>query len=169
MAPPDGMIARDFEIVVVRSTKDVDCRELARLEILAWGRQPSAIETEKRTARIEAEVTAIHPRRKGFLVARKAGRLVGCCRVVEDRNAPAQWWLVGLAVHADHRRRGVGRALVLEGIACARAHGAAVFRSETHADNQVSIRFHERLGFRNEGRFTAPDGDEKIAFSLNLV
>jgi len=43
-----------------------------------------------------------------------------------------------------------------------------LLRSETHLDNLISIRFHEGFGFTNDGLFVAPDGDQKVAFSLPI-
>lgn len=63
-------------------------------------------------------------------------------------------------------RAGLLGAEVSEG-GFGRERGARVMLSETHANNETCIRYHESLGFLNEGRFIAPDGDEKVAFSLS--
>ena len=74
--------------------------------------------------------------------------------------------LYGVAVRPDHRREGIGRALVDACLGFAQQRGARGIRSETHLDNQVSIAFHKAVGFTDSGRFVAEDGDEKIAFAL---
>ncbi len=158
------------EIAMLESPQGPDLRAIAALSFLAWGRQPSEAEIEKRVGRFEAEASGLDPAsRPVFFVARKSGRLVGFGRVARDRNDPDNWWLFGLAVHPDHRRRGIGRALAVARIAYARAHGATVIRSETHLDNEASARFHEAVGFRNDGQFTASDGDRKITFRMVLA
>ena len=112
------------------------------------------------------ELAGLDPAAKGVFLATQSAGPVGFCRVIRDKDDASCWWLAGIVVHPAHRRRGVGRALALEAVAYARARGAALIRSETHVDNHASIGFHESLGFDNRGEFTAPDGDEKIAFSL---
>ena len=57
------------------------------------------------------------------------------------------WW-----VDVDHRRLGVGRALVEAAFAWARSHGCTEFASDADIDNQVSQRAHEALGFAEAGR-----------------
>ena len=105
---------------------------------------------------------------RALFVARSPDGPVGFCRAYRDPNAPTHWWLSEVVVDPDHRRRGIGRALGLAGIDYARARGAKIIRSETHTDNTVSIRFHEGIGFSNDGRFVASDGDRKVAFSMRL-
>jgi len=39
----------------------------------------------------------------------------------------------------------------------------------THRDNQASIAFHRAVGFADEDGFVAPDGDEKVAFSMAVA
>ena len=144
-------------------------REIAALGIIAWRREPTASEIEQRARNLEREIKTLNQDEKGIFTARKSGAIVGFVRVTQDKNEPSQWWLIGLVVHPGHRRRGIGKALSEAGIAYARERGATTIRSEAHLDNEVSISFHEHFGFENEGRFTAPDGDEKVAFKLSLT
>ncbi|MBM2621956.1 GNAT family N-acetyltransferase [Actinoplanes sp. LDG1-06] len=87
-------------------------------------------------------------------VAEEAGRIVGYARATfwtppDDapaNAAPSGWYLMGLVVAPEQRRRGVGRALTrvrLEAIA-ERASEVWYFAS---ARNQSSIDLHTRLGF----------------------
>jgi len=161
-------IPEGVEISSVTSINSVVLRKIAVLGIVSWGHEPTAIEVEKRAKRLEEEIVTLDPGEKGIFIAKKSGASVGFSRVVRDKNDASQWWLLGLMVHPNHRRQGIGSALVRMCIAYAQERGATVIRSETHLDNKVSIRFHESVGFKNEGRFMAPDGDEKIAFSLTL-
>ena len=156
------------EITAVTSAEGLDLRAVATLGIVSWGGEAGEVEVKKRAAALAAEVAGLDPATKGIFIARKSAAPVGFCRVARDGNDASHWWLWGIVVHPAHRRRGIGRALALEGIAYARARGAALIRSETHAHNDVSICFHAGLGFSNEGAFTAADGDEQIAFSLSL-
>jgi len=56
-------------------------------------------------------------------------------------------YLEGWYVDPDHRRRGVGRALVGAAEAWARAQGSTEFGSDTLLDNDLSAAAHRALGF----------------------
>lgn len=161
-------IPEDVEISTVASVNSIVLREIAVLGILSWGRKPTTIEIEERIKRLEDEVMTLNPNEKGIFIAKKPRMIIGFSRVTQDKNDVSQWWLIGLIVHPNHRRQGIGSALVRACVAYAQERDAMIIRSETHFDNEASIRFHENFGFKNEGKFTAPDGDEKIAFSLTL-
>lgn len=57
-----------------------------------------------------------------------------------------------LAVHAGHRRRGVGRALVEWLESSARVAGTFVVRLELRDGNDGAYRFYRRLGYSETGR-----------------
>lgn len=89
-----------------------------------------------------------------LLVAERAGEILGYGRAGPwtpppdaPRNpAPAGWYLLGVVVAPEHRRRGVGSALTrarLDWIA-ERASCAWYFAS---ARNRVTLALHERFGF----------------------
>lgn len=156
------------EISTVTSVNSIVLREISVLGFLSWGREPTDIEVEERMKKLEEEIMAMEPGERGIFVAKKSGAIVGFSRIVQDRNDTSQWWLLGLFVHPNHQRQGIGSALARACIAYAQELGATIIQSETHLDNEASICFHESFGFKNEGRFIAPDGDEKIAFSLTL-
>ena len=76
----------------------------------------------------------------------------------------------GIAVHPDHRRQGIGRALFDAAAAFARSQGAKTLLSETHVGNHTSIAFHKSLGFADGRRFTDPtDGGQKLAYSMTMT
>lgn len=169
MSAPTNAIPEGIEISALTSADLLPLLEIARLGILSWGREVIPSEVEERARRLEEEVLTLDPGKKGLFVASRRGVVVGFCRVVQDRNDNPTWWLLGLAVHPDHRRQGIATTLVRACIVYVQERGTTAIRSETHLDNKVSIHFHESIGFRNEGRFTAFDGDEKVAFSLTLT
>ena len=161
--------ARDVEIAVKTSADGLDLQAIATLNILAWGGQMDEVTVHKRAKKLETRIASVPPDRQGMVVAAVSGQMVGYCRIVQDKVDESCWWLEGLIVHPAHRRRGVGRTAVHGAIAYAAARGATRIRSETHADNLPSIAFHEKLGFRNDGVFTAADGDRQVAFLLPLA
>ena len=56
-------------------------------------------------------------------------------------------------VHAEHRGRGVGRALVAALLSRARSAGVHVMIGAIDAANAGSLRFHKRLGFEQVGHY----------------
>jgi aminoglycoside 6'-N-acetyltransferase I len=159
----------DVTISLLTSTDSAVLRAVAALCVVAWGRQPTDVEVNERAAKLRQEILALAPDAKGSFVARTAGAIVGFGQVTRDKDHAQHWWLGGLVVEPRHRRRGIGRALAAARIAYARARGATTILSETHLDNPTSIRYHEGIGFTNNGVFTAADGDRKVAFRLDLA
>lgn len=76
------------------------------------------------------------------------GKIVGNVTVHRQRNGKRGWFISNLAVHPDHRRRGVARRLLLAGTESARARGARRISLEVRADNVPARRLYEELGFR---------------------
>ena len=143
-------------------------RRIAVLGIIAWDRTPSDAEINDRAERLAVEMAALDPHRKGLFTATEADDIVGFARVAQDKEDAVCWWLMGLCVHPEHRRRGVAGALARACIDYACREDASTVLSETHSDNEASIRFHQALGFADEGSFIAEDGDHKTAFRLKL-
>ena len=87
------------------------------------------------------------------LVAVEAGAVLGFASFGDFRHAPGYRYTVEHSVHVrnDRRGSGVGRALMQPLIARARAMGKHVMMAGVDADNDGSIRFHERLGFEVVG------------------
>ena len=99
-----------------------------------------------------------------ILVAEAAGGIVGFGRARRFAHppepppglAPAGWYLLGVRVADEWRRRGVGTALTRERLAwiARRAHEAFYF---TGADNHASAALHAHFGFVEVSReFTYP-------------
>ena len=155
-----------IEVSRVEPNRPPGVEALALLEILAWGKQSTSEQIASRAARIETELHTLDPAEKFFFVACRAGVPVGAVRFWRDSSNLTVWWLVGLVVHPQYRRRGVATRLTKACVAYAKSFQGRLLRSETHLDNLDSIRFHEGFGFTTDGRFVAPDGDQKVAFSL---
>jgi phosphinothricin acetyltransferase len=88
-----------------------------------------------------------------FIVVRDASGVVGFGTLGEFRAWPCYRHSVehSLHVRADCRGRGIGRLLIGTLIARARALGKHVMIAGIDADNAVSIRLHESLGFKVVG------------------
>jgi len=71
---------------------------------------------------------------------------------VEGTAASPVPYLEGWYVRPEHRRSGVGRALLAFAEQWARDHGFTEVASDTDPPNTLSIALHQRLGFREVGR-----------------
>ena len=83
-------------------------------------------------------------------VATDGDRVLGFATYGPFRAWPAYKYSVELSVYVDAsaRRRGVGTSLVRAVIDDARARDLHVVIAGITADNEISLRLHERLGFR---------------------
>ena len=89
------------------------------------------------------------------LVADEDGEVLGFDSFGEFRRWPGYRHTVEHSVHvrADARGRGIGRELLAEIIVRAGALGKHVLIAGIDADNDVSIRLHERFGFVRVAHF----------------
>ena len=60
--------------------------------------------------------------------------------------------ILNVAVHPDHRRRGVGRQLTTEVLEAGRERGALATTLEVRSTNRSAIALYSSLGFRRAGR-----------------
>ena len=146
-----------------------NAREIAYFGILAWGRTPTPEDLDRRTLHIAEELSSLEPEYSCLFIARSSQDLVGFARIKKHRDQPDAWMLLGLVVHPDCRRQGIGSHLTQACVSYAQQKGARRVLSETHLGNSASIQFHEAFGFRNTGRIVAQDGDQKVGFELSLA
>ena len=85
-----------------------------------------------------------------------AGALLGFASYGQFRARPAYKYSVehSVYVHRDHRRRGIGRALLVRLIELAREQQLHVMVGGIDVSNTESIALHEQLGFRHAGTIT---------------
>ncbi len=79
--------------------------------------------------------------------------------------------LLNVAVDPAWRRRGIGRALVEDVIAYARANDASKILLEVRASNDAALHLYERLGFErfNVRRKYYSDGEDGVEMVLALT
>ena len=83
-------------------------------------------------------------------VARAPG-VVGFCNywiVTDDQGPGGEVQIMTIATHPDHRRAGVGGALLAHALEDGRAHLAQVATLEVRRGNAPAIALYERAGFR---------------------
>ena len=90
-----------------------------------------------------------------FIVAKDASGITGFGTLGEFRAPPCYQHSVEHSVHvrADRRGRGIGRRLVIELMNQAKAMHKHVMIAGVDADNAVSIKLHESLGFIKVAHF----------------
>jgi ribosomal protein S18 acetylase RimI-like enzyme len=84
----------------------------------------------------------------GGFVWVEEGSIVGNVTVHLQRGSRRGWFISNLAVHPEHRRKGVARRLLMAGLESARAKGASRISLEVRADNVTAQRLYSALGFR---------------------
>lgn len=115
-----------------------------------------------------------------LVVAESADEVIGYGRVLRfvpesgaaADIAPAGYYLMGMVVHPDHRRRGVGASLTQARLDWISRHADAAWYF-ANARNTTSIALHERFGFEEITRsFVYPrvdfDRGEGILFRLRF-
>ena len=92
----------------------------------------------------------------GFLVARRVG---------SDAE------ILNFAVRAQSRRRGIGKALLREGLAWAGTFSAERLFLEVRASNVAALQFYQRRGFQLAGcrqRYYSDPPEDALVLSLTL-
>jgi L-amino acid N-acyltransferase YncA len=142
--------------VIVRDATAVDVEEIRAIynDVMATS---TAIYREEPATADEFREWFETRTRLGFpvLVAEENGEVLGYDSFADFRHWPGYRHTVEHSVHvrADARGRGIGRALLTEIIVRAGALGKHVLIAGIDADNDVSIRLHERLGFERVAHF----------------
>lgn len=103
-----------------------------------------------------------------FMVASERAEVIGTVMAGYDGH---RGWVHYLAVSPEHRRRGVGAALMETAEAALAEMGCPKLNLQVRAGNEAVVAFYEKLGFhveepvsmgkRLESRAGSTDGDEK--------
>jgi [ribosomal protein S18]-alanine N-acetyltransferase len=102
------------------------------------------------------------------LVAEERSRI---CGFVVALTSISEWELENIAVHPDSRRRGIGRALMLDLIEAAIMTGATEIRQEIRASNRAAQGLGQSCGFVQEGRrsgYYKQPMEDSVLFKLVL-
>ena len=156
--------------IVELSSADVEAStdELAQLLLDAHAKGmalglAAPLDRERAAAAWRTTAALLDPRNRVLLAARAGGVLVGAVQIVRAsaENGVHRAEIVRLAVRAEMRGLGVGRALLEAAVERARALGLSLLWLSTHADTD-SDRIYERLGWTRMGTMpgyaTRPDG-----------
>jgi len=108
-------------------------------------------EEEERTERLLAEL--VGPR------APEVMELLERFDASHPREHP-HYYLSLLGIHPDYRGQGLGLSLLAENLNHMDAEGIPTYLESSNPDNN---RRYERLGFRQVGEFTTPDGRRTVA------
>lgn len=120
---------------------------------------------------------ALHDEKRHFVVALIDGRVIGFghTKLVEredrgddDAVPPAGWYLSGVTVHPDYRRRGVGMELTRVRLDRLRGVTDVVYYA-AESDNVATLELHALLGFSPTGRWINVAGAERPLTLHRLV
>jgi ribosomal-protein-alanine N-acetyltransferase len=104
-------------------------------------------------------------------VARADGRERGCpVAYVLFWHVVDEIHVLDVAVHPEHRRRGVARALMERVLHYARKHAVRVVLLEVRRSNLAASRLYESLGFSttNERKRYYPNGEDALEMALRV-
>jgi aminoglycoside 6'-N-acetyltransferase I len=135
------------DLTIIRSLRDEDWSEWLRLRCALW--------PDDKPMMLEQEMIAIHAnidQEPVFVAERPGGRLCGMIEIsIRDQAEGCQThnvgYIEGWYVEPAWRRQGVGRRLVEQGEAWARAQGCIEIASDTTPAYPLSPAAHQRLGY----------------------
>ena len=138
--------------VTVRPATPLDADAWVGLRTLLWPESPEDHAQEVAEFFAEPPETAVcllahHPDEGAIGFAE-----VGLRRYAEECVTSPVGYLEGIYVREAHRRSGVGRALVDEGLAWARTLGCSEMASDRAIDDERSGHFHASVGFTEVDR-----------------
>ncbi|HHT26768.1 MAG TPA: GNAT family N-acetyltransferase [Firmicutes bacterium] len=129
-------------VMAFHSCLDVVARERCYLGFLA----APPLESMRRFVRANIENGHVQ------LVALADGTLLGWCDILpHDKPGFTHCGSLGMGVHPDHRRRGIGKRLITEALHRARKQGIERVELEVFASNPAARALYEQMGFVVEG------------------
>jgi len=142
--------------VTIEPMRSHDVEAVREIDLLSF---PSAWSAE-------SYLRDLRNRNSHYLVAHLGGEVIGY----------AGMWLIAdeahistLAVHPDHRRRGLGRRLLAHLLELAADHDAVEITLEVREANAIAQRLYESFGFRSKGllpHYYGDTGENAVVMSL---
>jgi len=137
-------------VLVVRQASLEDADEIGRISAAREGEDPE----EHRAAVRRSLEDSRGDRSRLVLVATLGDRIIGFGKARHlkseeggsGRETPDGWYLTGVVVDSEHRRRGVGARLTMERLSWIADRDDAAYYF-ANARNRVSIALHEGFGF----------------------
>jgi ribosomal protein S18 acetylase RimI-like enzyme len=165
------------EEVTVRPARPSDAKSF--LELFR------AVAAERRFIRTESVTRSVGAFRQSFrrpvtpdgatFVAEAGGRVVGHI-AIERMAHPVNRHVatLGMMVEGPWRGRGVGSALLEEGLGWARSHGVEKVTLEVYAGNEGGVALYRKFGFVEEGRLSRQSKksygyEDEVIMSLRLA
>jgi aminoglycoside 6'-N-acetyltransferase I len=138
--------------IFIRPARPSDCDQLARLREALWPQSSFEEHVRELIPILEGKALATLPLTiliaeasdqtlVGFLEVDLRSHADGC-----DSSRPVGY-IEGWYVTEDHRRLGIGAALVVSAENWARSHACLEMASDTWIDNELSQSAHEALGY----------------------
>ncbi|MFN2582452.1 MAG: GNAT family N-acetyltransferase [Candidatus Dormibacteria bacterium] len=162
----------------IRPVEPEEYEEAGRVTALAYQEfarpdRPGWIDYFRRIGDIAARAS-----RMPVLIALLDGQIVGSSTIELDEHIEPERWdrppapdeahLRMIGVHPDHRRDGIGRALMEASIELAARHGRTRITWETTEVMHAAQRMYESMGFKARGRRQFQPGLVFIDYELRL-
>lgn len=146
------------ELFQLREVRERDLREILEIEYRCFP-DPYPISLLHR-------LMIVH--RDTFLVAEMGGRIIGY--IIGALRWGNTGHILAIGVDPEHRRKGVGSALMAEVIRRLKIKGAGLIRLEVRKSNVSAQEFYLALGFRKmeEIPYYYEDGETAIAMEMEL-
>ena len=144
--------------IVIRPARETDAQAIADIYATHVLTGTASFDTVPRTVAETAErIAAITARGWPFLVADKAGEVLGYCYLTQFRDRPAYASACenSIYVHADKRGNGIGGLLLAALLSAAERGGFRQMIAVIGGGEPSSIALHARHGFVHAGRMTS--------------
>lgn len=145
--------------IAIREEEDADVNAIAEVTVAAFNTLAISNHTEQFIIEALRAANAL----KVSLVAEVEGRVVGhiAFSPVTISDGSANWYGLGpVSVLPDYQRRGIGSALILEGLSRLKALGARGCCLVGHPE------YYKRFGFENIRGFVHPGVPEEVFLAL---
>ncbi|PRY81458.1 aminoglycoside 6'-N-acetyltransferase [Alkalibacterium olivapovliticus] len=135
----------------ILKARDIHIENITQLALLLWpGDNYETLEREM--LRYQEDSTA------ELFICEEENEIVGFAHVqlrydyVEGTETKPVGYLEGIYVKEAFRQKGIARKLVEVGQDWSRFMGASEFASDVEIKNEISARFHEKIGFKEANR-----------------